>query len=443
MSKMAIAGWTVAIGASVTAITVAIKKYIELKDAINQHVAAQEMAGKAQEDWAKKRSSMAEKVREATDEEILASEELLKWTEYLAARHGGIYKERWNQLKTEKKAVDLVNQSQEKRVILLSDVISEFEQYNAKIDRYLTLMLQKEAMIKAGIITEEEWQKLMQSDAASDALDDIINRENAQVKLNESLEESNGSLSENISLWPIVGNEMEEVDEKAGEIGDIFGTQMLKLYDQVSGMVDYAVGQMTRVGREATNMIMQSIQGATNLSQEEMEILKENNMKITQEMAAQYAGLRQLYNSELGTMEGTTKKVTDDMVVSWEQFFSKLGEFLKQLAIKLAIIAGVSLSITALTQGQVDFGKAFGIVAGVAGGVGFAKGGRVEEPTLAMIGEGGEGETIIPDSKMPEFIQSQAPQPIINVQTSDPNTFVEYIERMPKFSKDKLSEVLG
>jgi hypothetical protein len=60
-----------------------------------------------------------------------------------------------------------------------------------------------------------------------------------------------------------------------------------------------------------------------------------------------------------------------------------------------------------------------------------------------MIGEGGEGETIIPDSKMPEFIQSQAPQPIINVQTSDPNTFVEYIERMPKFSKDKLSEVLG
>lgn len=62
----------------------------------------------------------------------------------------------------------------------------------------------------------------------------------------------------------------------------------------------------------------------------------------------------------------------------------------------------------------------------------FAEGGRVDRPTLAMIGEGGEPEYIVPQSKVPQFVNAQmgdaglgmqggtrngAQAPVVNVQT--------------------------
>jgi hypothetical protein len=68
----------------------------------------------------------------------------------------------------------------------------------------------------------------------------------------------------------------------------------------------------------------------------------------------------------------------------------------------------------------------------------FADGGYVDRPTLALIGEGGEGEYVIPESKMSKFFNTST-----SSSTTRQNVYVTIYSSDPSAAGRALGKELG
>ncbi len=85
-------------------------------------------------------------------------------------------------------------------------------------------------------------------------------------------------------------------------------------------------------------------------------------------------------------------------------FLKSVGQSLTQLITKLLAAAAAAAILSAILPGGFQGAKGFSAIFGKI--FGFAHGGIVTQPTLAMVGEGGESEAIIPLSKLPGLINT-------------------------------------
>lgn len=88
-----------------------------------------------------------------------------------------------------------------------------------------------------------------------------------------------------------------------------------------------------------------------------------------------------------------------------ESFSNFLKDMVKQL-IAMAIQAALVKSIMAAFGGGADGAGGGGLLAGIGKIFGFAEGAVVTQPTLAMIGEGGQGEAVMPLNKLGNMMNS-------------------------------------
>jgi hypothetical protein len=107
--------------------------------------------------------------------------------------------------------------------------------------------------------------------------------------------------------------------------------------------------------------------------------------------------------------------VTNGLMGMWdameqgEDVMESFGNFLKDMVkqlIAMAIQAALVKSIMAAFGGGADGAGGGGLLAGIGKIFGFAEGAVVTQPTLAMIGEGGQGEAVMPLNKLGNMMNS-------------------------------------
>ena len=159
-----------------------------------------------------------------------------------------------------------------------------------------------------------------------------------------------------------------------------------------------AVGQLTRAQQQAQNPVRQLY------SQYKADLRDVNGY---------YAQMAQTVTQELGTaMSSALTGVIDGTKTAQEAFadmFKSIGKAFIDMATQMIAKALVMKALGILMPGAgaaptggfggTNYGMGFsGLFSG--GGIGFAEGGYVDGPVNATIGEGGEPEYVIPESKM-------------------------------------------
>jgi len=121
-----------------------------------------------------------------------------------------------------------------------------------------------------------------------------------------------------------------------------------------------------------------------------------------------------------------------------ERWIIQLAEMILKEAIAAAILNAIGLG--AYTGGTLG-GAILSVIGFEKGGAvkgfrplgvgGFREGGVITRPTLALVGEGGEKEYIIPESKIPQ------PQVFISVHNANPDTYVEVFTKWSPMGRQK------
>ena len=102
---------------------------------------------------------------------------------------------------------------------------------------------------------------------------------------------------------------------------------------------------------------------------------------------------KQAFDSLANSMGAATAKMIMHGASFTKTFESMFKAMAEQVIAQIVAIIAKWMVLNALTGGGVSLTKVLGL----------AEGGRVDKPTLAVIGEGGEGETVVPDSKAKTF----------------------------------------
>ena len=141
-------------------------------------------------------------------------------------------------------------------------------------------------------------------------------------------------------------------------------------------------------------------------------------------------GLAEVFVENILFMRGNFKEAIEDMIKQLMIFIVKetiAAAIIKSIQGPGAVAGTVGGSILDL----LGFKKG-GIVQGfkpLAGA--FQEGGVVTRPTLALVGEGGEKEYIIPESKFPK------PEIFVTVHNANPDTYVEVFTRWSPTGRQK------
>jgi hypothetical protein len=125
--------------------------------------------------------------------------------------------------------------------------------------------------------------------------------------------------------------------------------------------------------------------------------------------------MAQAKKSAEGFAETLSKDITGGLMSMWDAMengenpLKALGNFFKDLLKQLAA-AVVQAILFQTIMSALGFGAAAKGVGGLLGGVGkvlgFAEGGIVSQPTMAMVGEGGQSEAIMPLNKLGNMMNS-------------------------------------
>jgi hypothetical protein len=109
------------------------------------------------------------------------------------------------------------------------------------------------------------------------------------------------------------------------------------------------------------------------------------------------------------SLVGTFENVFTELISGGGNAMKVFAQFIQTVIMKLIAAAAVAAILSALTGGFGGGAKGGGfasIFSKIAGIPKFADGGIVSKPTLAMVGEGGESEAIIPMSKLNNLMNS-------------------------------------
>jgi hypothetical protein len=234
-----------------------------------------------------------------------------------------------------------------------------------------------------------------------------------------------------------VNNEFREANKYAREYGEetdkatsniLKGLkQVLARAQELKGFLLQAKAQVLDVGVAIETVLGELDEGIKQGMERLQERLRVTAMLIERAKGITMQFAEQLVNAFEGAIRGT----------------QSLGEALKQLLeqmalmiVRAAIMAAITKAIFAATGiGAESFGELFagfltmregGMVQGFRPIATFQEGGIVTRPTLAVVGEGGEPEVILPISKL----QSLQPQIYITVHNATPSTYVEVFTAM-------------
>jgi len=152
-----------------------------------------------------------------------------------------------------------------------------------------------------------------------------------------------------------------------------------------------------------------------------------NRLRVMQDAIR---GLAEVFVENLLFMRGNFKEAIEDMI-------KQLAVFIAKETIAAAIIKSIQGpgAVTGTVGGSIldllGFKKG-GIVQGFKPLMGaFQEGGVVTRPTLALVGEGGEKEYIIPESKFPK------PEIFVTVHNANPDTYVEVFTQWSPTGRQK------
>ena len=222
-----------------------------------------------------------------------------------------------------------------------------------------------------------------------------------------------------------------------------FKTSFGKTYQSIVA----GIGHWSKIGLDNIGKVLDGAKTITKQQEDQMNDIIQNttgDVKTAQKLS--YSDMEKMYKEHTGHIlhitqdeysgiQSTMKDATDGMLVDWQVFWEKVKDWLTQLAIKLGIEATIAAVISSLSSGSVSFGTAFSMVSGAAGDMGFAEGGYIPATPggkIIKVAEGGEGEYIVPESKV-----SNTNVQII-VKTADPATTVEFYKNMPYTNKNEL-----
>jgi hypothetical protein len=213
--------------------------------------------------------------------------------------------------------------------------------------------------------------------------------------------------------------------------GNSDGTEELSLKQQM------LAHDIKRAGEEIEDFIIygEALTGALEEIEEEVEELDEPFVNFADNLAKINAQ-RKFLQDGMSTLGSVFQQAFQAGLTSGESFFKTLSKAFTDLAKKIAATALAALALAVILS--VVFGganvagiKAFGVgfeggfkelfvgIASSMGGIpGLAEGGIVTGPTLAMIGEGGESEAVIPLSKLSEISSSQSQNITVNGRIS-------------------------
>jgi len=141
---------------------------------------------------------------------------------------------------------------------------------------------------------------------------------------------------------------------------------------------------------------------------------------------------------------GFSSLLVDAVLEADKNISEVIGRWILQLAeliLKETIAAAIlkSIGLGAYTEGTLG-GAILGFIGFRSGGIvqgfrplvgSFQEGGVVTRPTLALVGEGGEREFIIPESKFPK------PQVFVSIYNATPDTYVEIFTKWSTTGRQK------
>ena len=214
--------------------------------------------------------------------------------------------------------------------------------------------------------------------------------------------------------------------------------------------ITHGIGKFTRLAFTNMGKVLRGAKTIT-LEQENQinDIVKNTTGDLKTSYKLTYEEMEREYRQHTGHMlsitkdeyrgiQETMKQAVDGMTVDWQKFWEKVKKWLEQLAIKLGIEAAIAAAISALSSGTISFGAAFGAVSTAAGDMGFAEGGYIPATPggrVVTVAEGGEGEYIIPESKMPSNVT-------VVVNTADPATTVEFYKGLSYTHRNDIYKTL-
>jgi len=299
----------------------------------------------------------------------------------------------------------------------VQDIADAQKEMNKQVAKKIALIASQDEMTQA---TKEavEAQKLFNNTLkVSDGLAEKSQASFGRVLSSKDIENYKGSLQ---SLTPEQAALVQEID---------FNNQMLAVNKT---KLDEANAAVVQVG-ESVDQLAESMSSATtetNGLSDETEVLKQELLDLPNKMESVGARLKSLNVMEplkrdlkqaIDLTNGLARGMSNELgnafaqaVFEGENFFKVFLQGLKRMAAQLTatLITAIALSIVlrAVTGGIGGIGSIKDIagtmkyVLPAMGGIPMlAEGGVVTSPTLAMIGEGGQSEAVIPLDRLGEF----------------------------------------
>lgn len=299
----------------------------------------------------------------------------------------------------------------------VQDIADAQKEMNKQVAKKIALIASQDEMTQA---TKEavEAQKLFNNTLkVSDGLAEKSQASFGRVLSSQDIENYKGSLQ---SLTPEQAALVQEID---------FNNQMLAVNKT---KLDEANAAVVQVG-ESVDQLAESMSSATtetNGLSDETEVLKQELLDLPNKMESVGARLKSLNVMEplkrdlkqaIDLTNGLARGMSNELgnafaqaIFEGENFFKVFLQGLKRMAAQLTatLITAIALSIVlrAVTGGIGGIGSIKDIagtmkyVMPAMGGIPMlAEGGVVTAPTLAMIGEGGQSEAVIPLDRLGEF----------------------------------------
>jgi hypothetical protein len=213
-------------------------------------------------------------------------------------------------------------------------------------------------------------------------------------------------------------------DKRESKTKSIAGVSAKSLEDRLKEAMDFIdkeQGQLVKGPKEAeggsNKILLNALTGETGQKQDEKK-LSESKKEMDKFFKDNEKNLEQARKSAEGFADTLSKDITGGLMSMWDAMekgenpLKALGNFFKDLLKQLAaaVIQAILFKtiMTALGFGAASGGG--GIGGGLLGGIGkifgFAEGGIVSQPTMAMVGEGGQSEAIMPLNKLGNMMNS-------------------------------------
>jgi len=189
--------------------------------------------------------------------------------------------------------------------------------------------------------------------------------------------------------------EQEQVQEQSQPIqqsqGSILGN-VGKTALNIVGASNEMAGEAIRVAREGYPMRVPTI--AKGLGIENKYLTSQDKpSEFVSEITSGIQGLTRL---------GTAALQGKNPLQTLGDYFTNLGKQIAAAAIEAAVFQGIMMLLNPASAGS--FGGGF--FEGFKKILGFAEGGIVSQPTIAMVGEGGQSEAIMPLNKLGNMMNS-------------------------------------